>query len=139
MTIEFRESTGDVFRDLGFDSGEAQELRLRSDLMIRVQDIVRKLPGSQAQIAQQLGTTQPRVSDLLRGKLHLFSLDFLAQILTRLGAHVSVYVDDFALGGLGVQSAPAWTAECASPGSKVRIHAQKPQVAAADSQLALAA
>src|SRR5215467_8749389 len=99
MTIKFTESSGDVFRDLGFDAVEAYDLRLRSELMIRVQDIIRQLPGPQSAIAKQLETTQPRVSDLLRGKLHLFSLDTLAQMLARLGAHVSVHVETCGLIG----------------------------------------
>ena len=139
MTARFTESVGDVFQDLGFSVSEAEELRLLSELMIRVQELVRSLPGSQAAIASRLGVSQPRVSDLLRGKLNLFSLDSLTQMLTRLGAHVTISVDDFAMDAVE-SSVPAWR-----PNENVKYNAilshdaVKDRQVTADSQLALAA
>src|SRR5258706_11396761 len=86
------QSTGDVFRDLGFDANEAQDLRLRSDLMIALRQQIAARNESQAQIATLLGVSQPRVSDLLRGKIHLFSLDTLVMMLARFGVTVDVSV-----------------------------------------------
>lgn len=139
MSIRFTESVGDVFQDLGFSVAEAEELRLRSDLMIRVQEIVRALPGSQASIAPRLGISQPRVSDLLRGKLNLFSLDSLTQMLTRLGAQVRITVDDFPIEGYcTIPVAESWLTERAGRYAIKSTESQQKETAA-DTQLALAA
>ena len=93
------ESSGNVFRDLGFSANDAEDLRLRSDLLMQLQDRIVALKESQAAVARRLEITQPRVSDLLRGKIDRFSLDTLTVFLRRLGAEVQVVVresDDLA-------------------------------------------
>lgn len=93
------ESSGNVFRDLGFSATDAEDLQLRSDLLIQLQDRIVVLKESQAAVAKRLEISQPRVSDLLRGKIDRFSLDTLTLFLRRLGAEVEVVVcesDDFA-------------------------------------------
>jgi predicted XRE-type DNA-binding protein len=85
-------SSGNVFRDLGFSREEAEHLKVRAVLMLHVQEIVRGRGLRQAQAAKILGVTQPRVSDLLRGRIDLFSTDTLICMLTRLGAHVKLVV-----------------------------------------------
>lgn len=83
-------STGNVFRDLGFGVEEAENLRLRSELMIRLTRIIEDRGLTQAEAARLLGITQPRVSDLVRGKIALFSLDTLVSLLGRAGLRVTV-------------------------------------------------
>ena len=61
-------------------------------LMLHVKEILRKRGLSQAAAARILVVTQPRVSDLLRGRIDLFSTDTLIDMLTRLGRVVSVVV-----------------------------------------------
>ena len=85
-------SHDDVFRDLGFSPTESEELRLRSDLLIRLKEKIEAIGESQSLIAKRLKTSQPRVSDLTRGKLHLFSLEELVRMLRALGADVSLNV-----------------------------------------------
>jgi predicted XRE-type DNA-binding protein len=95
MTPVITPSSGDVFRDLGFDVDESKELRRRSELMVAVQKQIaaRTARGeNQNAIAAILGVTQPRVSDLKRGKIHLFSLEMLVRLLDRLGATVELNV-----------------------------------------------
>ena len=92
MTIRARRSSGNVFRDLGFSADEAENLRVRSDLMLDLQRLIEKRGLAQAQAAKLLGVTQPRISDLLRGKIQLFSVDSLIEMLGRAGAHVSFVV-----------------------------------------------
>jgi predicted XRE-type DNA-binding protein len=95
MTLPIIESSGDVFRDLGFDVKKSEDLGLRSNLITAVRKRIaeRIAKGdSQTDIAHLLGVTQPRVSDLVRGKIHLFSIDTLAKLLARLGAEVAVSV-----------------------------------------------
>ena len=81
-------STGNVFRDVGFPREEAEHLLVRADLMIQVQKLIRARRLKQRQAAQILRVSQPRVSDLLRGRIDLFSTDALIDMLARLGARV---------------------------------------------------
>jgi predicted XRE-type DNA-binding protein len=60
--------------------------------MLHVQDMVRRRRLRQTQAAKILGVTQPRVSDLLRGRIDLFSTDTLIDMLTRLGGQVKLVV-----------------------------------------------
>ena len=62
-------STGNVFRDLGFPNEEAEHLLVRADLLIQVQKVITAKVLTQAQAAKLLRVTQPRVSDLLRGRI----------------------------------------------------------------------
>ena len=81
-------SEGNVFRDLGFSETEAAHLAVRSDLLVQVQKTIAAHGLKQADIARMLGVTQPRVSDLLRGRIDLFSSDTLIDMLARLGVRV---------------------------------------------------
>ena len=92
MATRVRRSSGNVFRDLGFPREEAENLRIRSDLMISLCKLIEAKGLTQAQAAKQLGVTQPRISDLMRGKIELFSVDGLIEMLGHAGAHVSLLV-----------------------------------------------
>jgi predicted XRE-type DNA-binding protein len=81
-------SSGNVFRDLGFPAEEAEHLLVRSDLLIHLQKVIASRDMTQAQVARVLRVTQPRVSDLLRGRIDLFSTDALIDMLARLGVRV---------------------------------------------------
>jgi predicted XRE-type DNA-binding protein len=88
--VKIYEGTGNVFRDIGFSREEAESLRLRSDLMIALSDLIKKRRWTQAVAARAMGVTQPRVSDLKHGKLDRFSLDMLVQMLCRAGVDVQI-------------------------------------------------
>jgi predicted XRE-type DNA-binding protein len=81
-------SSGNVFRDLGFPPGKAEHLQVRADLMIRIEKELGSRGLTHAKAAKLLGVTQPRVSDLLRGRVELFSADALIGMLSRLGISV---------------------------------------------------
>jgi len=81
-------SSGNVFRDLGFAPEEAEHLRVRADLMIKIEKVLKTRGLKQAEAAKIMSVTQPRVSDLLRGRLELFSSDALIDMLARLGVRV---------------------------------------------------
>ena len=81
-------SGGNVFRDLGFAPEEAEHLRVRADLMIKIEKVIKARGLKQAEAAKIMGVTQPRVSDLLRGRIELFSSDALIDMLARLGVRV---------------------------------------------------
>ena len=86
-------SSGNVFRDLGFAEEEAAHLRLRSLLMIELRKLIEARDLTQKEAAALFGVTQPRVSDLVRGKIALFSLDTLVDMLAHAGARVELVVE----------------------------------------------
>ncbi|OGI46599.1 MAG: transcriptional regulator [Candidatus Muproteobacteria bacterium RBG_16_65_34] len=70
----------------------AANMRVRAELMVEIERYVRGKELSQADAAKKLGVTQPRLNDLLRGKIDKFSLDALVNMLGRVGKQVSVRV-----------------------------------------------
>jgi predicted XRE-type DNA-binding protein len=72
---------------------EAANLRVRSELMQKIAEIVKQSGWTQAQAAQRCGVTQPRINDLLRGRVSRFSLDALVNVATALGRQVRVEID----------------------------------------------
>jgi predicted XRE-type DNA-binding protein len=68
---------------------QAANLRMRADLMHQIAEIIRAEGWKQADAAQRCGVTQPRINDLLRGRVSRFSLDALVNIATALGRRVS--------------------------------------------------
>ena len=77
-----------VFEALGFSPEKAQCLRVRSQLLTALQTAIEKKGIPQAAAAKLLGITQPRVSNLLRGRIDLFSTDALIELLARVGIGV---------------------------------------------------
>ncbi len=88
MTLKMTRSSGNVFRDVGFAPGEAEHLLVRADLMIKVQKLIESKHLSHAALAKSLRISRTQVSDLLRGRIDLFSTDTLIDILARLGIRV---------------------------------------------------
>lgn len=82
--------TVNVFEDLGFDREEAESLRIRADLMMELGEFIRRKHLTQAQAAKFFGVTQPRISDLVRGKIGQFTIDTLVTMLARAGRKVVV-------------------------------------------------
>lgn len=85
---------GSVFDDLGFEPAQAANLKIRAALMRAVEEELDKLNLTQTKAAKLLGVTQPRISDLRRGKMELFTIDVLVNMLTKLGKPVSLVIDD---------------------------------------------
>jgi predicted XRE-type DNA-binding protein len=82
----------DVFSDLGFNAAEAETLRIRSAMMRALVSFIRKNELTQARAAKLLGISQPRISDLMRGKIHLFSIDNLVILLAAAGLRVDLKI-----------------------------------------------
>ena len=87
-------TTGSVFDDLGFEPNEANNLKMRATLMSAIEVEMNKRKLTQAQAAQLLGVTQPRMSDLTRGKIQKFTIDSLIEMLTKLDRQVRLVIDD---------------------------------------------
>ncbi len=81
-----------MFSGLGFPAEEAVNLKMRSDLMIRLSTLIEARGLTQAQAAALFGVTQPRVSDLVRGKIDRFSIDTLVAMLGHASVDVRIVV-----------------------------------------------
>lgn len=90
--IRIARGSGNVFRDVGFPPDEAHNLLLRAELMMRVERFVKEHGLTQAAAAKALGVTQPRLNQLLKGKIELFSLDALVRMLANAGLRVEMTV-----------------------------------------------
>jgi len=88
MTIKITRGSHNVFRDLGFSPVEAEHLRVRAELMLALERLIARRRLTQARAAKLLGVSQPRVSDLVRGRFHRFSIDALVDMLARAGVKV---------------------------------------------------
>ncbi|MBM3642623.1 MAG: XRE family transcriptional regulator [Alphaproteobacteria bacterium] len=75
---------------------EAENMKLRSTLMLALKDHISRMGLSQSQAAKLFGVTQPRISDLMRGKINLFGLDALVNMAAAAGLHVEMHVRDAA-------------------------------------------
>jgi predicted XRE-type DNA-binding protein len=71
---------------------EAENMKLRSALMMALKAHLVRTGLSQAQAAKLFGVTQPRVSDLTRGKINLFGLDALVNMAAAAGLHIEMRV-----------------------------------------------
>lgn len=71
---------------------QAENMKLRATLMTALKDRIAQSGISQTQAAELFGVTQPRVSDLVRGKINLFGLDALVNMATAAGLHVELRV-----------------------------------------------
>ena len=92
MAVKANRSSGNVFRDVGFGPEVAEHLRLRSELAVEVLKLVRSPKMTQVAAAKLLGVTQPRISDLVRGRIELFSIDGLVSMLAHAGVRVELVV-----------------------------------------------
>ena len=82
-----------VWEDIADSPEEAENLRVRAALMRAIRSRVTEIGWSQTTAAHNLGLTQPRLSDLYRGKISKFPLDALVDIAAKLGIHVRVEID----------------------------------------------
>jgi predicted XRE-type DNA-binding protein len=72
--------------------GEAANMKTRSALMMAISSYITQQGWSQAEAATTLGVTQQRISDLMRGKVQLFSIDTLVNMLAGAGFRVEMNV-----------------------------------------------
>jgi predicted XRE-type DNA-binding protein len=75
---------------------EAENMKLRSALMIALKEHIERQGWTQREAARQFGATQPRVSDLMRGKIDLFGLDTLVKMAVAAGLRVELRIAEAA-------------------------------------------
>jgi predicted XRE-type DNA-binding protein len=90
--LTMTKGSGNVFADLGFGPDEAQNLLLRSQAMMAVTNWYEASGLTQAKAAKMLGITQPRLNQLLKGKINEFSLDALVNMATHAGMRVGLTI-----------------------------------------------
>jgi predicted XRE-type DNA-binding protein len=92
--MKITRGSGNIFRDLGFGNEESVHLQARANLMIEIVRIINHQNWTPIEAAKALGVSQPRISELRKGKMEKFSLELLIKYLTRLGKKVSFTIDD---------------------------------------------
>ena len=93
MTKRKIESYVSVWDAIADTPEEAANLRLRSELIDKITALVAEKGWTQADAARRCGVTQPRMNDLLRGRISRFSLDALVNIAAALGRRVHVELE----------------------------------------------
>ncbi len=88
-----RQVFSSVWDALADSPQEAANLTARCDLMIQIAEIVKRKQWTQTEAAAQCGIGQPRMNNLLRGRMDRFSLDALVNIATALGHRVRVEIE----------------------------------------------
>jgi predicted XRE-type DNA-binding protein len=87
------DSYASVWDALADTPEQAANLRARADLMRQITEIIQDNGWKQVEAAERCGVTQPRINDLLRGRVSRFSLDALVNIATALGRRVSMELE----------------------------------------------
>ncbi len=88
--IPVEESSGNVYTDLGYR--DSQSMLIKAQLAAKIAEILQRRALTQAHAAETLGLTQPRVSDLLKGRFRGISEHRLLECLTRLGRDVHIVI-----------------------------------------------
>lgn len=96
MTHEITPADGNIFEDLGFPPDEARNLKLRSELMMAATSFIEGRGLTQREAAELMGTSQPRISDLMRGRISQFTIDSLVNLLSNAGVPVEIEIGDTA-------------------------------------------
>jgi predicted XRE-type DNA-binding protein len=89
---DFEESSGDIFADLGFSPDEAEELTVKSTLILAIKAVLSGGNLTQKQAAEICSTDQPTLSKILHGRMESVTIDRLAHWLTALGQDVEITV-----------------------------------------------
>ena len=85
-------SDENIFTALGFDSEEAENLKIRAALMLEVSKYIKEQSMKQMEAAKFLKVTQPRISDLTSGKIDKFTIDNLVNMLGKAKKRVTFHV-----------------------------------------------
>lgn len=90
--IAVTKSSGNVFADIGLP--DAEEHLVKSGLVIHIDRCIKTLGLNQTEAAKRMGLSQPDVSKMLSGHFHLYSIERLMELLTKLGQNVRIEVTE---------------------------------------------
>jgi predicted XRE-type DNA-binding protein len=93
MNEKITVSCGNVFEDLGFSPDEAAAMQVRETLLIALEKELRKRGKTQRELAEELGVSRSRISEVLHHKTDRFSADKLVSLLHRAGRRVNIRID----------------------------------------------
>ena len=97
--IEFIDSSGNLFQDVGFEKQEAKKLQFKSYLMVSLIKYIKSYGLTQIDAGKRLGVTQSRMSNLMNYRIDLFSKKMLIDMMERAGFRIyekiEVDIDDF--------------------------------------------
>jgi len=82
----------DVWAAIETDAAMAQNLRLRAALMMKIAEYVKQSDLTQAEAARRLGTTQPRLNDVIKGRIEKCTVDRLVNMLSQAGFKVDLEI-----------------------------------------------
>jgi predicted XRE-type DNA-binding protein len=99
MIRDYEITRDNIFEDLGLP--DAEELNIKAHLAIAIGRLLRRRGLTQSQAAAMLGIDQPRVSDLVRGRLEKFSMEKLCEFLRLMGCDVEIRIRQGAHGARG--------------------------------------
>ena len=91
--VKKMESHASIWDAIADTPEQAANLRTRGELMRQIAAIVKEAGWTQAEAARRCGVTQPRINDLLRGRVSRFSLDALVNIATAIGRRVHLALE----------------------------------------------
>lgn len=83
-------ANGNIFKDL--DLPEAENLKLRAELMAEIRKYVEESGSTQADAAKALKTTQPRLNDVIKGRIEKCTIDRLVNMLAQVGKQVEIAI-----------------------------------------------
>ena len=92
QSIDVTVGKDNVFEDLGFSGGEAVNLKIRADLMLKLRSFIKEKGWTQQEAAVFFEETQPTISNLMNGEISRFSVDKLLNMLSRAGMEVKLEV-----------------------------------------------
>ncbi len=118
--LKITKGSANIFEDLDFDIQESQNLLLRSQTMIALLEWFNASGLTQAVAAKTLGITQPRLNQLLKGKIEIFSLDALVNMATSAGMRVGLSIRPVT--SVKVRNTSS-TSHKPAPSRKRRLHA----------------
>ncbi|MEE8056679.1 MAG: XRE family transcriptional regulator [Pseudomonadales bacterium] len=83
-------ANNNIYEALGFEQAEAENLRIRSQLMMKLEAFIKKQEFTQTAAASFFGVEQPRISDLVNGKINKFTIDMLVNMLAKAQVRVDL-------------------------------------------------
>lgn len=86
----FHISSGNAFADVGIRNPE--EYSLKAELALQIQDLIKSRKLTQAAVAKIVGVSQPKISEIMRGRLTGYSVGRLLIVISRLGCDVEVRI-----------------------------------------------
>jgi len=87
-------TTGSILDDLGFSESETENLKIRASLMRAIEKYIDDHDLTQVEAAELMEVSQPRISDLTRGKIDKFTIDMLVNMLAKTHVEISLVIDD---------------------------------------------